>query len=322
MFIPPLPYRRKPAMNKFEQLLDFIVNEEKEKAEELFHEIVVEKSRDIYESLIAEETQEEQVEEASDEDDEEATEEATDADEEAVEEAFGMDDEGEAEVGGDATDDLAGDVAADDGAEDEFGGEEGGDETPATKSDVQDLEDALDELKAEFERLMAGDDAGEEGGEEEAGDEFGGEEEAGEDEGGEEEGENPFEGRQMTREYRETVGKPYGSGNGISNKSEQGDGKAGPVSSGKGKPTSGATAKNIAQGDTGGEGIKGGEGLVGGVKGEFTKGVEKNIASSSKAGMKSGSALDGKGKAYGAGGASTSETGAANTKSIVDRKQS
>ena len=310
-------------MNKFEQLLDLIVNEEKEKAEELFHEIVVEKSRDIYESLIAEETQEE-VAEASDEDEEEATEEAAESDEEeAVEEAFGMDDEGGEEIGGDATDDMAGDVE-DPEAGGEFGGEEGGDETPATKADVQDLEDALDELKAEFERLMAGDDASDDmGGEEEAGDDMGGEEEAGDEEEGdeEEEGGNPFEGRQMTREYRETVGKPYGSGNGISNKTEQGDGKAGPVSSGKGKPTSGASAHNIAQGDTGGEGIKGGEGLVGGVKGEFTKGVEKNIASSSKAGMKSGSALDGKGKAYGAGGASTSETGAGNTKSVVDRKQ-
>ena len=40
---------------KFEQLLDLIVNEEMDKANELFHEIVVEKSRDIYENLIAEE---------------------------------------------------------------------------------------------------------------------------------------------------------------------------------------------------------------------------------------------------------------------------
>ena len=37
--------------NKFEQLLELLVNEEQEKAEALFHEIVVEKSRDIYEGL-------------------------------------------------------------------------------------------------------------------------------------------------------------------------------------------------------------------------------------------------------------------------------
>ena len=37
--------------NKFEQLLELLINEETEKAEALFHEIVVEKSRDIYEGL-------------------------------------------------------------------------------------------------------------------------------------------------------------------------------------------------------------------------------------------------------------------------------
>ena len=46
-----------------EQLLDLLVNEEMEKAHELFHEIVVEKSRDIYENLIAEEAKEEDDEE-------------------------------------------------------------------------------------------------------------------------------------------------------------------------------------------------------------------------------------------------------------------
>ena len=33
--------------SKFEQLLDLLVNEEKEKAEGLFHDIVVEKSKEI-----------------------------------------------------------------------------------------------------------------------------------------------------------------------------------------------------------------------------------------------------------------------------------
>ena len=49
---------------KFEQLLDYLVNEETDKANELFHEIVVEKSREIYENLIAEE--EDKMEEESD----------------------------------------------------------------------------------------------------------------------------------------------------------------------------------------------------------------------------------------------------------------
>ena len=42
--------------NKFESLLELLVNEETDKAEQLFHEIVVEKSRDIYENLADENT--------------------------------------------------------------------------------------------------------------------------------------------------------------------------------------------------------------------------------------------------------------------------
>jgi len=304
-------------MNKFEQLLDFIVNEEKDKAEELFHAIVVEKSRDIYEQLIAEETKEEDP--VEDETDDEAV-----AEEESVEEAFGMDDEEEpAFPGGDSADGLPGDTEAPT-AHDEFGGEEGEDETaPATKGDVQDLEDALEDLKAEFERLMSGDESEEDGEEEpedgEEAPEFG-DEEGEEDDEEENENAMPFEGRQVTREYRETIGKPYGSGNGISNKNEAGDGKAGPVNQNpKDRPTTGATAKNIAQGGNGTEGIKGGEGLVGGVKGEFTKGVEKNISSSSKSSMKSGSEITKNPAGHGAEKKGSGES-AGNTRSIVDRK--
>ena len=39
-------------MNKYEQLIEHIINDEEDKARELFHDIVVEKSRDIYENLI------------------------------------------------------------------------------------------------------------------------------------------------------------------------------------------------------------------------------------------------------------------------------
>ena len=66
--------------NKFEQMLEKLVNEDKAGAEELFHDIVVEKSRDIYASLIesdieieeeddteVDETTDEEVDEASDE---------------------------------------------------------------------------------------------------------------------------------------------------------------------------------------------------------------------------------------------------------------
>ena len=57
--------------NKYEQLIDFIINEDEAKARELFHQIVVEKSREIYESLIDEQDLEEiggnEVEELVDE---------------------------------------------------------------------------------------------------------------------------------------------------------------------------------------------------------------------------------------------------------------
>ena len=44
------------STNKFEQLLELLINEENDKAEQMFHEIVVEKSRDIYENLADSET--------------------------------------------------------------------------------------------------------------------------------------------------------------------------------------------------------------------------------------------------------------------------
>ena len=45
--------------SKFEQLIEFVINDEEAKAKELFHDIVVEKSREIYESLMEEEDAEE-----------------------------------------------------------------------------------------------------------------------------------------------------------------------------------------------------------------------------------------------------------------------
>ena len=48
--------------NKFEQLIEYIINEETEKANELFHNLVVEKSREIYNDLVAEEMQDDMEE--------------------------------------------------------------------------------------------------------------------------------------------------------------------------------------------------------------------------------------------------------------------
>ena len=251
--------------NKFEQLLDLLVNEEMDKANDLFHQIVVEKSREIYETMIAEEADEEEdedVEEAREEDDEE---------DESVEEGFG-DEESTYDIGGDSSDGLANDVEdheADDSAgfgdEDEFGGEEGGDE-PATKDDVLDLKDALAELQSEFQALLAGEKHEEEGNPAVHGGELDGldGEEDGEMGGSSDFGDEEGEDETFMREYRETVKKPANTETAYTTS---------PVSKATGRPTTGATAHNIAQSGKGtGEGYPGGKGggLVGKVKGEYT----------------------------------------------------
>ena len=187
--------------NKFEQLIELFIAEDEQGAKDLFHEIVVEKSRDIYESL----TDEDQVEETA-EVDEDAVEEA-----EEIEES----DFDEAELGGDAADDMIDDIEADEeglSMEDDDGDEE-------IEDRVVDLEDALDELKAEFEALMGADDAADD-------DAMDMEPEMdmdmGDEEGEEEEGEEEEEADEsFVREYTEKAPAPVTS--------EEGDGSTGPV---------------------------------------------------------------------------------------------
>ena len=302
--------------NKFEQLLDLLVNEEMDKANELFHEIVVEKSREIYENMIAEEAkEEEEMEEASDEEDDEAIEEETTL-----------------EIGGDETDDMVGDIGDADAMGDmgdggDMAGDIGGDAEGTEEERISDLEDALEELKAEFEALMADEQNEPEHNDGEEDPDFGGEEDDSEEDDSEEDdgeeedesmGMGQFESRQMTREYREKVGNdweknsmktpgPVGSGKGeMAGQTSVSDTKS-PVSSAKGKPTTGASAHNILGGKgadtssntgTSPNADKGSRGLLGATKGEFTKGVEKNISSSSSSSMKSGSATSKQGSGY------------------------
>jgi hypothetical protein len=152
-------------MNRFEQLIEYVINDEDAKARELFHDIVVAKSREIYENLMQEE---------ADEDLDEAAEEELDESEEDIEEGA---------MGGDASDDLIDNIEADEeqdmsmegeesDAEFDDGAEEAGDDLttdiedmhdggePASKDDILNLEDKLDQLMAEFEDLMGGDDMG------------------------------------------------------------------------------------------------------------------------------------------------------------------
>jgi hypothetical protein len=144
--------------NHFEQLIEYVINDEDAKAKELFHQIVVSKSREIYENLMQEDN--------------------------AMGEEPPMTDgnppmeEGD-EMGGSQSGDMIDDVQADESGmmeadyeedadfDDEEDGknmthdmehdhdEMGGDE-PASKSDVMDLADKLDELMADFENMMGG----------------------------------------------------------------------------------------------------------------------------------------------------------------------
>ena len=104
--------------------------------------------------------------------DESAEEDLDESAEEDLDEAEEMD---ESAMGGDAQDDLIDEVETDEeqdmsmeGEGDDMGGDEGGSE-PATKDDIMDLEAKLDELMAEFETHMGGDEGGD-------GDDFGPEE--------------------------------------------------------------------------------------------------------------------------------------------------
>jgi len=179
---------------KFEEMLEHLVNNDREKAEELFHEIVVEKSRDIYENLLADDVEDKEVDEKAKEDDEETNEASkdkkkmpkdgedkvadadADKDSEKTNEDFDLDEfevEGDdpmdAMMGGDAADDMEmdmGDKGMDMDMDMDMDSEED-DDAPATQGDIKDLEAELEDLKAEFEDLMqdkeGGDDEGEEG---------------------------------------------------------------------------------------------------------------------------------------------------------------
>jgi hypothetical protein len=130
--------------SKFEQLIEFVINDEDAKARELFHDIVVEKSREIYESLMDDEHE--------------------DNDQDPVEE--GMD---PMEMNdGDAADDLITDVETEEeglSEEDDMDmdmdpeatHDDGGSDEGDIEDRVVDLEDKLDELMAEFEAMMGGD---------------------------------------------------------------------------------------------------------------------------------------------------------------------
>tara|TARA_B100001057_G_scaffold178193_1_gene178975 strand:- start:3275 stop:4204 length:930 start_codon:yes stop_codon:yes gene_type:complete len=173
-------------MNKFEQLIEFVINDDEKNAKALFHDIVVEKSRDIYEEIMSEEEITEKKQGYKDREDEHLG--AKDGAESGKKQSMKDrrddemgkmgkrdaehdnkqkidDDVNESEIGGSQVDDLIDEVEAEEegvrmedeeeeiemidiDVDDDDGEEE-------LEDRVVDIEDKLDELMGEFEELMA-----------------------------------------------------------------------------------------------------------------------------------------------------------------------
>ena len=247
-------------------MLEHLVNDDQAKAEELFHEYVVQQSREIYESLIDSEIAEEEEKEEDDEDVEEAAKD-DDAEDEKVDEEFEdiaieADDEDPDMMGGDPTDDLEGDL-------------EMGDDDMEEKSEeelFQDLDSIVDELQAKFDELKGGDDMGDMGN-----DDMGGMDDKMKDD---------FD-LETVREYVEKVAPAKMGDNGVNTKSIV-----------AGKNDMGGTTANILSGKNGAPGSETGElkgsGLLKG------KPTEDNAGNINVPGGKAGGAFSKKEPGHGA----------------------
>jgi hypothetical protein len=322
------------ADNKLEQMLEKLVNNDRTGADELFHEFVIEKSRGIYEKMLEtdledlDEVKDEEVDESSDDEetneasdeevdessDDEETNEATDeevdesdedldeATDEEVDENFGEFTPEADPMGGDAGDAMMKDIEAD-GEEGEDGDVDGDEEEIEDR--VVDLEDALDDLKIEFEKMMSGEKDGEEGDEDAAdmpdidpeGDEDKdeafdvGSELSVEDEAPAFEG-TKTAGEQM-REYVEKVTPKMGD--------TGTDGTKSPVA---GKNDMGGSTANIAKGGTGSE------------KGSAMSAKEENAGNVNVPGGKASKSMSANAKGHGAEKKGAGETGT-NSKSTI-----
>ena len=204
-----------------------------------------------------------------------------------------MDDETSMSIGGD--NDPA-DSMIDKVSSPEMPGEEGDSEGGVSAGEEQIL-DVLQQLKAEFDSIVNG--GGDTDSEDEPADEpaepsFGDDDEDSDDEESDDEEEKEESMGMPMREYVETVGTNWdkgsmkaqgqyvGAGSGEKDGAPQ-EGRS-PISSGKGKPTTGATAGNIlgdmkSAGDSGTGTSPNGKtgGLVGNVKGKFTGNGTHNV---------------------------------------------
>ena len=203
---------------QFEQMLDMLINEDVQGAKAMFHEIVVAKSRDIYESLLDDEMEEGLEMEAI----------GGDQTDSMIDDLESPDDFDSSDEGDDyESDDLESDF------EDDM---DGGDDDPATKDDIMDIKDALEDLKAEFEAMLNDTNVGEDDDEEESEEEDEEEFDFGSDEESEED-EDEQKNESVVREYTEKVPAPKHGDNGANAKSVV-----------AGKNNMGGTSANIARG--------------------------------------------------------------------------
>jgi len=223
-------------MNKYEQLIEHILNEDEQAARALFHQLVVEKSRDIYESLMDEELGGNQAQGF--------VQDITQQDDQAQDMGLGEDDMegGDIELdGGDMDGDEFGDEETF-GGDDDMGGEAG--EHAEITSKLDDLEAQLADLKA-----MLGDE-GAEGGEDFGVDKGG---EAGESDFDMDGGEEHTSGSGSAQGEEEGMMETMGSG--MSGSGKSGSGKmesANPFAkSGSGKSGSGTSMGKSGSGKSG-----------------------------------------------------------------------
>jgi len=255
--------------NILEQMLEHLVNDEQQKAEELFHEYVVARSREIYEGLIQEDFDlEEEKDEDEDDEDNKKVDEASDdeddedgkkVDEEFEDIAIEGDDEMD-DMGGDPTDDLEGELGMDD--------EEGEEGEKSEEELFQDLDAIVDELQAKFDELKGG------------GDDMG--------DMGDDEMKDDFD-LETVREYVEKVQKPAAGDNGVNTKSIV-----------AGKNDMGGTASNIAQGGTESSPVEANKGQLKGSSLIKQKPTEDNAGNINVPGGKAGGAFSKKEPGHGA----------------------
>jgi hypothetical protein len=143
------------SQKTLEKVLEHLLNHEQEAAGELLHNYFVEKGRGIYESMIQTDEQiEEEIggdpvnsfEEEVMADHDEIEEEEMFSEEEGDEPAIDMDGEMHADMDSDADHDAAADAPE-------------GDEVSSVQDAMMDVEDAISALKAEFDKLVSGEES-------------------------------------------------------------------------------------------------------------------------------------------------------------------